>query len=30
MKENTNKTESTARETVTPAAVNARPYYYGL
>lgn len=30
MKENTNKTESTARETVTYAAVNARPYYYGL
>ena len=24
------KTESTARETVTPAAVAARPYYYGL
>ena len=30
MKETMNKTESTARETVTPAAVNARPYYYGL
>ena len=30
MKENMNKAESTARETVTPAAVNARPYYYGL
>lgn len=30
MKENMNKTESTARETVTPAAVTARPYYYGL
>ena len=30
MKENTNKAESTTREIVTPAAVNARPYYYGL
>lgn len=30
MKENMSKTESTARETVTPAAVAARPYYYGL
>ena len=30
MKENMNKAESPAREVVTPAAVNARPYYYGL
>lgn len=30
MKETMNKTENTARETVTPAAVTARPYYYGL